>query len=776
MTNLDLTNGEFDPSSLRVAVLRNLLTENNISWSSRLRKQDLVDLVKYELIPKLKRAKRSTKKKQTRHPSEKLRDKGVSAAVQPLKATTTSIDSHKGRITKQEHTPAKKNPDVWKSLALQAPQLAVEGKEITQHQALPKKRKHEELKPTTDADSIYSPALKKTVKRKRVFSKPQTTPVSEGNIQNTGSNTETINGNGEIKSTAATVIPEIDAASKNIVDNKAFPHLQSTHARKTEPPFVDAPEIKQEEPSLQYGEDSTVRVKHENVSNDSGDISTAKYFDTSVEPIANSTFNELNLDDQLPPFKPISDIAIVMNDTCLASPIETTPQVPLGNTITGPTRRIDTVEVENSIKVKLEKLHELRNEISDDLKLIQNSQGGLTNTFTDTANTVKTSTGSETSTKNLTFDNDSILLTQLQNEFELENSRIELESEKVLEMINTKEKFKHYKYQFIRIGLAWVSAIFLAGMFTIYRQERIRVGFCGHEIRNNSSFVNKLFNLHLACVKCPEHSTCYPNSELACLPGYILSQPLAGSLWGILPTFNKCILDSSKVRKINHILKYVINLLAQRNADYKCGEGSDEEVGLDWAQITEMVDQKLMIDTTDQYYPYYWNKVKLILTTRTDIKFNSTDDDKPLIRSLSLSRLSFKCRLRKVVIAILLKYKMYLMSIVAISFSLAYVFYKVNQLQTKKELFRSIEKEIINKLQKQALDSRTSKLHPKKPYMVKIQLRDYYMPQLETLSAPNRREVWNKVVKAIESNSNVNSSDVEVNGDIMRVWTWSSDV
>lgn len=734
---MDYTAPGFDPNALRVVDLKRVLGENNISWPSRHRKSDLVEIFTYELIPKLKREKRE-KEKRRREKEEK-----------------------KKKQEEQEETGHEKENKEKTSLSTEERKplgvLAIKKRDRVPRAGIGKKRKRSELIATNEFQNGddtalydgYSDILQRKVKRKRNFSKP----------------------NGKSKKA------EKDQQKEEEMDRKVV-FTSHTSAVKSEA----------------ESQENDRQLKNTNLFNRNGEIKFALPEATSpevkesanIDQIANSTFcnqpdttansgdDDGNKEDMVvvnkqPQTSVLSPIKVKLEDNILSGPVK---HISLPET--KEEQRQISKNLESDIKVKLEQIETLQTEIRDELKsAVEEEKGSALSSSSDIE--LLNRLPSHNSSNSLTFESDSELLTQLQNEFELENSRIEIESEKVLKMINSKEIFKYYKSQFIKIMVVWITLLLFSFLLAIYRQERIQVGFCGCRTGGHDSLLFKLFNFSLKCVECPEHAVCYPNSEISCLPEYLLSRPLFWSLWGLIPTYNVCVLNSTKVKKINKIVKSVLDLLSRRNANIKCGDGTDEEAALNWKQIVESIDQRLANDSNDKNYAYIWDKVKVMLTTRTDLKFIIDDETQQVwIRSSSLSKLSIKCRLKKLFITILIKYKMYLFSVLTILLILSWIFHQINQVMSRNEYYMTMVREIINKLQQQA--NETKRTGTGKPYIAKIQLRDYYLPQLHKLSRKNRAALWKRVVKNIEANSNIKTEDLEVNGDIMRVWSWCSDI
>lgn len=647
MSDSPYTNPGFDPASLRVVDLRRVLTDNNVHWTSKNKKSDLVKLFKDVLIPKLRAVQQQQKQNQQKQLEQQQQNK---------------------------QSPAVHNP---------------------------KKRRFRDI----TAESTYDDPDHKQIKRKKLN---DTKPL--GKVK-------------KLRDTKPVSLVKRETCGTTKSSTNSFQLAQSTPTSNV---FDRSLEIKIE-PDLPT-------VIHHNPTD-------------QLLPIANSTFTEDTNDDN------------TVNDTLS----DTQPLTLLA----GPQRKINPVEIKKDILSKLEQLNSIKQEINRDIQLIKyhNNQSITENeTTAQDQSTIDLSTqtiDNQNSTQNLTFENDTQFLEKLKDEISLENTRIEKESEKVLQIINSRERLKFYKSQYIKIALIWMAILVFSFSVALYRTERIRVGFCGTSTPSTNSSV---FNLHLKCVECPDHALCLPNSQLQCSPDYIISKPFFWSFWGLFPTYNKCVLDATKIKKINKIVKTVLNILSSRNASINCGRSGDSDAGLNWSQIKELTDSKLLLDPNDPFYNHYWSKVKLILTTKPEIKFIDQGKPSEILRSTSTKNLSFGCRLKLMAITVLLKYKAYLLSLIFIISFLSYIFHQANQIQKRRQLYKHLERESIKKLQSQ-----------KKP-VPKIQLRDYFQPQLNKLSRKNRDLVWNKVVQSIEKNSNINVEDKEVNGDIMRVWTWSSPI
>ena len=60
--------------------------------------------------------------------------------------------------------------------------------------------------------------------------------------------------------------------------------------------------------------------------------------------------------------------------------------------------------------------------------------------------------------------------------------------------------------------------------------------------------------------------------------------------------------------------------------------------------------------------------------------------------------------------------------------------------------------------------------HPEQPYIAVAHLRDQVLQH--EFNAKTRSHLWVGVEKVVEQNSNIRAGEREVQGEIMRVWTW----
>jgi Man1-Src1p-C-terminal domain len=78
---------------------------------------------------------------------------------------------------------------------------------------------------------------------------------------------------------------------------------------------------------------------------------------------------------------------------------------------------------------------------------------------------------------------------------------------------------------------------------------------------------------------------------------------------------------------------------------------------------------------------------------------------------------------------------------------------------------------VLDTLRNQELAHYTDPITAPQPYLSSLQLRDLILQ--DEHSIPQRRRLWDRVERVVESNSNVRANLEEVKGgDEMRVWRW----
>lgn len=153
-----------------------------------------------------------------------------------------------------------------------------------------------------------------------------------------------------------------------------------------------------------------------------------------------------------------------------------------------------------------------------------------------------------------------------------------------------------------------------------YREQRVLVGYCGHEI-NLPTFQNPdnlqvidgvesfLEQYKPQCLPCPENAICYPYMRIKCKPDYAIT-PSKLSLYGLFPVSDYCVKDSKKEKLISEVVKKSLELLRTKNSQIKCGESdNDFESGITEEELHQIFYESRAPWINDEEFNDLWVQV-----------------------------------------------------------------------------------------------------------------------------------------------------------------------
>ncbi|KAH3679693.1 hypothetical protein WICPIJ_008569 [Wickerhamomyces pijperi] len=358
-----------------------------------------------------------------------------------------------------------------------------------------------------------------------------------------------------------------------------------------------------------------------------------------------------------------------------------------------------------------------------------------------------------------------------------------------------------------------------------YREQRILVGYCGSEIYqpaipNASNDFSIKINDFLedykpSCLPCPENAICLPSMQIRCKADYVVEEPWY-KVYGLLPFRDSCVKDTKKEQIIKEVVAKSLELLRLRNANFKCGDGNNEEdlerIGISDEELYEFFFRTKKSALTDGDFDELWDSVLTDLSKEPEITVrqvisnslstrdriltlseqlqhrgsvdpSNTDDDfssdeaasegsvhqKIVFRSTSTAKLSVHCKFQKDVKERFEKYKVYIVSGIAFIVSSMLLYVQITSYLNQKRRIHEISEVILGKLMKQqkcATNDSTGTTHR---YISTLTLRDEL---LANLSTSKRVQMWGSILKSLESNVNVRSTTKEIHGEIVRVLEW----
>lgn len=162
----------------------------------------------------------------------------------------------------------------------------------------------------------------------------------------------------------------------------------------------------------------------------------------------------------------------------------------------------------------------------------------------------------------------------------------------------------------------------LGGVATVWRQEKLQVGYCGvgepstsvagTEIPEWASFVRP------ECEPCPQHAYCYQDLRTVCEPDFVLT-PHPLSFGGLVPLAPSCEPDSDKVRKIKAVADFAVESeLRTRNAQYECGETATPEISE--PELKTVVSAKRSKRMTDAEFEDLWGSAMGEIVGREEVE------------------------------------------------------------------------------------------------------------------------------------------------------------
>jgi len=162
-------------------------------------------------------------------------------------------------------------------------------------------------------------------------------------------------------------------------------------------------------------------------------------------------------------------------------------------------------------------------------------------------------------------------------EFTPEEQQELVQAQQSGELVPTRRKTTRPASSAARVAPLAVTMAMLLGLATVWRQEKVEVGYCGVgrpttelagvQIPDWAEFIRP------QCEPCPPHAYCGEQLETVCEPGFVLTQhPL--SFGGVVPLAPACEPDSARARKVSAVKGRAVEELREQNARYECGEAT----------------------------------------------------------------------------------------------------------------------------------------------------------------------------------------------------------
>ncbi|QLL30783.1 hypothetical protein HG536_0A05980 [Torulaspora globosa] len=364
-----------------------------------------------------------------------------------------------------------------------------------------------------------------------------------------------------------------------------------------------------------------------------------------------------------------------------------------------------------------------------------------------------------------------------------------------------------------------------------YREQRILIGYCGHETETGKLFDSKITALSKIdeflesqkpnCLPCPDHAICYPLMQMKCQPEYALHRN-RWSLHHLLPLSDSCVKDTKREKLVSEVVKKSLEFLRMKNAQYSCGASNDysksgmtekelyqifyesrapwinddefdelwsqavsdliKEPEITWRQVSNdffsSSNSKIIITNNQEKWVQLPNsKPSAIDSTNDQLTidgvpaktghFSETDRGKKTRILRSTSKKYVGLRCR-FEREIYQTYNKYAYLIWSTVILVILVKYTSYRIR---KFYK--QREVIEELSKKVVSKlKAVKKQDQVPdFLSVVQLRDVLLADITDLSYKNK--LWQAVAKTLErNNTNVRSTLMEIHGEIMKCWEW----
>nr|POE93419.1 inner nuclear membrane protein src1 [Quercus suber] len=340
------------------------------------------------------------------------------------------------------------------------------------------------------------------------------------------------------------------------------------------------------------------------------------------------------------------------------------------------------------------------------------------------------------------------------------------------ELVPVRRKTKQQASHAARWGPATIMTALLAGMGSVWRQEKLQVGYCGVGAPSTELAGVEIplwaEPIRPQCEPCPAHAFCGDRLETTCDDDFVLTQhPL--SFGGIIPLAPTCEPDSQKAIKVNQVKERAVEKLRVQNAKYECGEAASPV--LKESELKQTLSAGRRKDMSNEEFESLWASAIGEIQAVDEVSSGHDGISGHTLRSSSLARISFGCAVQRQLRQSLRQYLWQIISLLLLASGGAYGRYTILSSRDTEARAKQLAGLALQKLSDQA------SLHATEPelyhenFIAMAQLRDDVLR--DEFSATRRKKLWEKVQRKVEGNANVRPMVREARtGDYGRVWEW----
>ena len=338
-----------------------------------------------------------------------------------------------------------------------------------------------------------------------------------------------------------------------------------------------------------------------------------------------------------------------------------------------------------------------------------------------------------------------------------------------------------------------------------YREQRIRIGYCGVELPPQSivpavlqKYVSKrVNNIDLTfidnwlytlfkpnCLPCPHEAICFSKMTLSCKPHYRKIVPLL-SLNGLIPLSPYCIPDIRRNQFLDTMFNIFLQLLRKQNGRFNCGKElvSQEKNSVSLNHLHNIFAQNVDQEWTQDEVSDLWDSLVKKLQDSSEIETfsiesnGSEEDFDVYFRSTSQVYSSLWCKYGNQILTFLQTYKLILLGFLICLFIITLVNCKrKRRIEYRKriEKYVTITVEIIkNQTGSNNKDGDDNEDDNGESFLHTLQLRDTVLTDIVDLN--ERKKIWKDMTKILKNNKEIISAFAEINGEIIECWSWRGE-
>ncbi|KAK9328994.1 Man1-Src1p-C-terminal domain-containing protein [Lipomyces starkeyi] len=325
-----------------------------------------------------------------------------------------------------------------------------------------------------------------------------------------------------------------------------------------------------------------------------------------------------------------------------------------------------------------------------------------------------------------------------------------------------------------KIFTAWIIVLLGLSYLMWWRNEKFKVGYC--EVEGLGRYIPELPDhsfrklLEPDCTPCPPHAVCFANFRAECEPDYVYVASI-WSLGGIMPFAPKCVPDTEKLQRARILMEESLQLLRERYADVQCGRGgkgqNDPTVAVVdlRAKLFSMKSPSL----PDNAFQELWEQAFKDLVEQEEV-YRVDVGESERLGSTSPSEFPFTCMIKTELGAFVSANRSKFVGTLLIALATLFLYRLSSSYSERKAKVQDLVRQSMSILSEQQTRSDSDHSGNTPRYVIMSQLKDNLL--FDTYDAAERRRVWGSVQKLVEANTNVRSRQMEVHGEIMRIWEW----